>query len=194
LLLVSGCGKETNTAELERDVLTHVAKNNEDKTTLDEPDAGENPAIPQDEGSEFSGEVKVESPTLPVHPSHFTDRYRPTFSLFEEAIPNGNEAEADRIARECITLAETRDEQPNLVFTLHATLGKILFDAEMYGSAHWYFTEVAKHGGQYVLPLAVCTAKSGDVDGGFSLLLDEIDRDPSVRDLLLPGISSILMR
>jgi len=189
LLLVSGCGKETNTAEPERDVLTHVAKNNEDKTSLDESNTGEKPAILQDEVAEFSGEVKVESPTLPVPHSHFPDHYRPTFSLFEEAISNGNEAEADRIAQECITLAETRNEPLNLILTLHLVLGKGFLSVEMYDSAHRYLTEVAKQcRGIYVHPLAFCMALSGDADGGFTLLMDEINRNSSVMDVLLPAI------
>jgi tetratricopeptide (TPR) repeat protein len=34
----------------------------------------------------------------------------------------------------------------------------------------------------------LCIARSGDADAGFTLLLDEIDRDPLVRDVLLPAI------
>jgi tetratricopeptide (TPR) repeat protein len=113
-------------------------------------------------------------------------------SQVQEAISKGNEVEADRIAQECIKLAETQGEDSDLIHILHLKLGHMFLDAEMYGSAHRHLSEVANQGGRHVFPLALCKAKSGDVDGGFSLLLDEIDRDPSVRDEMLPGILALL--
>jgi len=135
-------------------------------------------------------EVKAELPPLPEPLPHFPQHYHQTFYRFQEAISMGNEAEADRSVQECITLAETRGEHLDWILHMRRVLGIMLMDAKMYDSAKRHLTEVAKQrgGGRYVHSLAFCTALSGDIDGGFSLLVDEIDRTPSDRDVLLPAI------
>ena len=133
-------------------------------------------------------DAKAESPPLPPTVAQLPEPYNQMGAQVWEAITNGNEAEADRIAQECIKLAETQSEHPNLLLFLRLELGKWFLDAEMYDSAHRHLSEVAKHGGKNVYPLALCKAKSGDVDGGFTILLDEIDRTPSAMPQLLPAI------
>ena len=133
-------------------------------------------------------DVKAESLPLPEPLSRLPQPYNRMGALVWEAIVQENEAEADRFAQACIKLAEIRNEHPNLILTLNSILGKFFLDAAMFDSASRYLSEVAKHGGTYVYPLALCKAKSGDVDGGFTLLLDEIDRMPSVMPKLLPAI------
>ena len=141
--------------------------------------------------AEVKSRVRFLSQTwLPAFPQPYG---RMCFQV-QEAISKGNVAEADRIAQECITLAETRDEHPDSVYTLHGTLGNMFLDASMFDSAHRHFSEFAKRGGRYVYQLARCKAKSGDIDGGLSLLLDEIDHDPSVRDDLLPFFVVLLQQ
>jgi hypothetical protein len=62
----------------------------------------------------------------------------------------------------------------------------------MFDSAIRHLSETAQRGGTLVYPLALCVARSGDVDGGFSLLLDEIDLMPSAMPVLLPAILVLL--
>jgi len=184
---VSGCGKETNTTELDREALTYVAKN-EDKTPIDESDTGEKPAILQDE-------KEVLLPWLREYVSQLPQPYFQMYFKVQEAISKGNVEEADRISQECITLAETRGEHPELIFTLHLVLGETLMEEKMYDSAKRHVIEVAKHGGQHVFLLALCVAKSGDVDSGLSILLDEIERLSSTpgMDDMLPFVPLVLV-
>jgi len=64
----------------------------------------------------------------------------------------------------------------------------------MFDSAKRHLSEVAKRGGRYVYWLALYVARYGDVDGGFSLLLDEIDRTPPpVGSELLQQIHAITL-
>jgi hypothetical protein len=71
---------------------------------------------------------------------------------------------------------------------MHLMLGKLFLDSGAFQSATRHLTETARRGGTYIYPLALCMARSGDVDGGFSLLLDEIDHMPSAMPILLPAV------
>jgi len=118
--------------------------------------------------------------------------YERMYSQVLKALEGADAIEADAIARQCITLAERKGEKPDLIFTLHLVLGKAFLDAPMYDSAIRHLSVTAERGGTYVYPLAVCVAKSGDIDGGFSLLIDEIDRVPSAMQTLLPAVLVLL--
>ena len=114
--------------------------------------------------------------------------YGQMYSQVQAAIADENPSRADEIAQECIKLAIVRNARPELIFTLNLTLGKVFLDSQMFESATRHLTETARRGGAYIYPLAVCLAKSGDVDAGFTLLLDEIDFVPSALPTLLPAV------
>jgi hypothetical protein len=118
--------------------------------------------------------------------------YDSLYSRVNEAILNEDAIGADTIARQCIRLAEIRGASPELIFTLHLVLGRVFLDASMFDSASRHLSETARSGGKFVYPFALCIAKSGDIDGGFSLLLDEIDRMPSAMPQLLPAVLVLL--
>ena len=118
--------------------------------------------------------------------------YGRMYSQVHEAIANEDAIEADAIARQSIRLAEIRGERPELIFTLHLTLGRAFLDAGMFDSAIRHLSETAQSGGRFVYPLALSVARSGDIDGGFSLLLDEIDLMPSAMPVLLPAVLVLL--
>jgi hypothetical protein len=109
------------------------------------------------------------------------------YSQVQEAIDGEDAIGADAIARQCIRLAEVRNEKAELIFTLNMVLGKMFLDSQLYPSAARHFSETAKRGGTYVYPLAVSMAKAGEVDDGFALLLNEIDLVPSAMVSLLPA-------
>ena len=132
------------------------------------------------------------TPPLPEYSSQIPQPYGQMCFHVQEAITNGDEAEADRLAQECITLAEAQDEHLDMICNLNAILGRMLLEAEMYDSARRYATELAKHGGSGVYLLARCMALSGDVDGGFMLILDEIDRSPLFTTILLQATGMLL--
>ena len=119
--------------------------------------------------------------------------YGRMYSQIQEAIAKEDAIEADTIARQATQLAEVRGEKPELILTLHLTLGQVFLNASMFESAYRHLSETGKRGGRYIYPLALCMAKSGDVDSGFTLLLDEIDRTPpSAMPLLLPAVLVLL--
>jgi hypothetical protein len=114
------------------------------------------------------------------------------YSQVLDALSNEDPARADAIARESVRLAEIRGERPELMYALHLTLGRAFLDYEMFPSAIRHLAETAKRGGTYVYPLAICLARSGDIDGGFSRLLNEIDHMPSFMPVLIPPILVML--
>jgi len=118
--------------------------------------------------------------------------YGRMYSQVQIAILTENATEADAIARQSIRLAEMRGESPGLILNLHLTLGNLFSDAGMFDSAIRHFSETARLGGIYVYLLAWNVARSGDIDGGFSLLLDEIDLVPAAIRVLLPLVSVLL--
>ena len=138
-----------------------------------------------EEAQEVLRTAVLKGVTLDSQLGQLPQPYNKMYSDVREAIENEDATGADTIARQCIRLAEIRGANPELVFTLHFTLGKVFLDAELYPSAFRHLSEVAERGGMYIYPLALCVAKSGDVDGGFSLVLDEIDRVPSAMPVLL---------
>jgi len=118
--------------------------------------------------------------------------YGRMYADIQEALEAEDATGADTIARECITLAERTNERPELVFTLNLLLGKAFLDHNIFQSAIRHLSATAQRGGTYLYPLALSVAKSGDVDAGFSLLLDEIDHTPSEMPLLLPAVLVML--
>lgn len=100
--------------------------------------------------------------------------------------------EADLIARQCLVLAEGRRESPDLLFSLNLEFGKMFLDANMTRSAMRHLRHVANRGGSYVYPLAVALAKDKQIDEGFNLILDEIERTPSSMGTLVPAILVLL--
>jgi len=109
-----------------------------------------------------------------------------------EAINQEDATGADVIAKQCLILAKRRGEKEALIFTLNMMFGKVFVEASMFDSAKRHLEEAAKRGGENVFPLALCEVKSGDVDGGFQRLLDEIDAVPSALSSLLPTILVLL--
>jgi tetratricopeptide (TPR) repeat protein len=119
--------------------------------------------------------------------------YGRMYADVQTAISNEDPSKADRIAQECVKLAEIRGAAPELIVTLNLVLGKVFLDSQMYDSAIRHFTVTAQRGGTFVYPLALCVAKSGDIDGGFTLLLDEIDLVPGAMTELLPTVLVLLV-
>ena len=116
------------------------------------------------------------------------------YSQIQTAIENEDAAGADAIARQCIRLAEMQGSNPELLAILHLMLGQVFLDADMFESALRHLSITAQRGGKHVFPLALCLARSGDIDGGFSLLLDEITLVPSSMPELLPTVLLLLTR
>jgi len=114
------------------------------------------------------------------------------YARVHEALLNEDAIGADMIARECILFAEARGASAGFINTLHMILGKAFLDADAFESATRHLSETARRGGRYVYPLALCLARSGDIDGGFTLLLDEIDRMPSLMSNLLPAVLMLM--
>ena len=129
---------------------------------------------------------------LETRAGQFPQPFGRMYSDVQEFIAKEDHAAADQTARECIRLAEARSEKHELVFTLHLALGKVFLDSHMTESAMRHLSETAKRGGTYVYPLAVCMAKAGNVDEGFTLLLNEIDLVPSAMTNLLPAVLVLL--
>lgn len=99
---------------------------------------------------------------------------------------------ADVVARQCIALAEARGESTQLIFDLNMALGKLFLDADMNKSAQRHLRAVARRGGTFVYPLAVALAKDDQVDAGFTVLLEEIDRMPASMGTLIPSLLILL--
>ncbi|MDR3182718.1 MAG: hypothetical protein LBT89_07345, partial [Planctomycetaceae bacterium] len=118
----------------------------------------------------------------------FPQPYARMYSQIQTSIANEDVQGADITAQQCIKLAEKRHEKPELLYALNLAIGKEFFDASLYASARRHLTVAAQRGGTSVYPLAVCIAKSGEVDQGFALLLDEINAMPSATPTLLPAI------
>ncbi|GHT11100.1 hypothetical protein FACS1894170_04220 [Planctomycetales bacterium] len=133
-------------------------------------------------------EAALRGIVLDAQTGQFPQPYARMFSQIQEKIADEDAQNADIIARQCIKLAEKRHEKPELVFSLNMAIGKAFFDASLFDSAKRHLSVAAQRGGPYVYPLAVCLAKSGDVDQGFSLLLDEINTTPSILPVMLPSV------
>jgi hypothetical protein len=122
----------------------------------------------------------------------FPQPYQRMYTQIQKAIFDEDPQNADTVAQQCIALAETRREKPELIYSLHLALGKLFYDGGILESAKRHLTVVAKRGSTNVYPLAVCLAKSQYVDDGFNLILDEINRMPSSMPQLLPSILILL--
>jgi hypothetical protein len=125
---------------------------------------------------------------LATRTGQFPQPFARMFSQVQEEIANEDATEADRIARQMIELAEMRGDRAELIFALNLVLGNVFLDAEMFHSAIRHLSVTAKSGGNFIYPLALAVARAGDIDGGFTLLLDEIDLVPSLMPTLLPTI------
>ena len=130
--------------------------------------------------------------TLHAPTGQFPPPYGRMYADLNVALQHEDATEADRIARSIIQLAEMRVEREQLIFALHLTIGRVFLDAGMFDSAIRHLSVTAQSGGTHIYPLAVAVARSGDIDGGFTLLLDEIDLVPSLMQSLLPAILVLL--
>jgi len=125
-------------------------------------------------------------------PGQFPRPYQQLYAQAHAAILNQDQQQADLAGKECIATAQRRRENTELIYALNLGFGKLYLDNNMTDSAKRHLTEVAKLGGSFVYPLAVCLAKDKQVDKGFSLILDEIDRTPSALQVLLPSLLVLL--
>jgi tetratricopeptide (TPR) repeat protein len=133
-------------------------------------------------------EAALRGIVLDAQTGQFPQPYSRMYSQIQEKIADEDAQNADIIARQCLKLAEKRNEKQELIFALNMAIGKAFFDASLFDSAKRHLTVAAQRGGPYVYPLAVCEAKSGEIDKGFSLLLDEINTTPSILPVLLPSV------
>ena len=129
---------------------------------------------------------------LETAPGQFPQPYQRLYTQVYSAIVNQDPQQADLVARQCLVLAQNRRVDTELIYSLNLGFGKLFLDNDMIESAKRHLVEVAKRGSSYVYPLAVCLAKDRQVDAGFTLILDEIDRTPSSVQVLLPSILVLL--
>jgi hypothetical protein len=144
------------------------------------------------EAQEVSRTATLRGVMLNTQTGQLPQPFARMYSQIQEAIEKEDLRTADEIAQQCMKLASIKSVKSELIFVLNLTLGKVFLDASMFDSARRHLTEAAQRGGKDVYPLAICVAKSGDVDGGFSLLLDEIDLMPSAMQTLLPAVLVLL--
>ncbi len=129
---------------------------------------------------------------LDTAPGQFPQPYQRLYTQVHSAIVNQDPQQADLVAKQCMVLAQNRRENPELIYSLNLGFGKLFMDNDMLDSAKRHLSEVAKRGGSYVYPLAVCYAKDRQVDKGFAMLLDELDKMPSALPTLLPSVLVLL--
>ncbi len=129
---------------------------------------------------------------LDARAGQFPQPYQRMYTQVHKAIQEEDPENADVLARQCLVLAQSRRESPDLIFALNLALGNLFFQADLHDSAERHLTEVAKRGGTFVYPLAVCFARNKKVDEGYALLLDEINRTPSSMGTLIPSVLTLL--
>lgn len=136
-------------------------------------------------------DAAVRGVALEASAGQFPQPYQRMFGQVHEYLQD-DPSNSDVIARQCIALAEARGETAQLVFELNMAFGKLFLDADMNKSAQRHLRAVARRGGTFVYPLAVALAKDDQVDAGFTILLDEIDRMPASMGTLVPSILILL--
>ena len=141
-----------------------------------------------DEVRKLQQDAIVRGVRLETAPGQFPQPYQRLYNQAYSAILNQDPQQADLVGKQCLTLAQNRRENVELIYTLNLGFGKLFLDNDMLDSAKRHLSDVAKRGGSYVYPLAVCLAKDRKVDEGFTLILEEIDRTPSSLPVLLPSI------
>ncbi|MDR2345598.1 MAG: hypothetical protein LBE18_05995 [Planctomycetaceae bacterium] len=122
----------------------------------------------------------------------FPQPYQRMYNLVADQIDKKEIKEADKTAQRCVALAETRGESKEFIASLHRKLGKLFLDNDIFDSAIRHLRTIAAMGGIDVYPLAVTMAKADRVDEAFSLILDEIDRFPSMTPALLASTLVLL--
>ena len=137
-------------------------------------------------------EALVRGIRLHTAPGQFPRPYQQFYTQAYAAILKQEQQHADLAGRECLDLARGQREKPELINALNLGFGKLFLDNNMTDSARRHLAEIAKLGGSYVYPLAVCLAKGGQIDEGFSLILDEINRTPASLQVLLPSVLVLL--
>ena len=141
-----------------------------------------------DDVRQLQQDAIVRGVRLETAPGQFPQPYQRLYNQAYSAILNQDPQQADLVAKQCLTLAQNRRENVELIYSLNLGFGKLFLDNDMIESSKRHLIDVAKRGGSYVYPLAVCLAKDRKVDEGFTVILDEIERTPSSRVVLLPSI------
>jgi len=145
-----------------------------------------------DDAKEVIREAALKGVMLEARTNQLPQPYGRMYTQVQEALANEDATYADTIAKQCMVLAERRGEREELKSTLNLQFGKVFLDSLMFESAERHLSETARRGGTFVYPLAICVAKSGKVDEGFNMLLDEIDLVPAALPSLLPAVLVLL--
>ncbi|MDR1291495.1 MAG: hypothetical protein LBK06_09870 [Planctomycetaceae bacterium] len=122
----------------------------------------------------------------------FPQPYQRMYNLVADQINKKEFKEADKSAQRCVALAEKRGESKEFIASLHRKLGKLFLDNDIFDSAIRHLKIIAAAGGIDIYPLAVTMAKADRVDEAFTLILDEIDRFPSMTSALLASTLVLL--
>ncbi|MDR1479462.1 MAG: hypothetical protein LBJ00_11040 [Planctomycetaceae bacterium] len=122
----------------------------------------------------------------------FPQPYQRMYNLVADQINKKEIKEADKSAQRCVALAEKRGESKDFIASLHRKLGKLFLDNDIFDSAIRHLKTIAESGGINIYPLAVTMAKADRVDEAFTLILDEIDRFPSMTPALLASTLVLL--
>ncbi|MGL4595052.1 MAG: tetratricopeptide repeat protein [Thermoguttaceae bacterium] len=141
-----------------------------------------------EESLQLQREARVRGIALETGPGIFPQPYQRMYSQVHQFIQDEALEDADTTALQCIALAAARRERPRLVFDLNLEFGKLFLDANFLESARRHLEAVAKRGGTYVYPLAVCLVKNQQIDDGFNLILDEMEQMPSSVGTLVPSM------
>ncbi|MDR2171915.1 MAG: hypothetical protein LBP59_17360 [Planctomycetaceae bacterium] len=144
-----------------------------------------------DEARSFRVTARLQNIVLDIE-GIFPQPYQRMYNLVADQIDKKEIKDADKTAQRCITLAESRGESKDFIASLHRKLGKLFLDNDIFDSAIRHLRTVAASGGIDVYPLAVTLAKADRVDEAFTLLLDEIDRFPSMTPALLTSTLMLL--
>ncbi len=145
-----------------------------------------------DKARKLQQDAVVRGVRLEAASGQFPQPYQKLFDQVHAAVLSQDQPQADLVAKQCLMLAQNRRENPELIYSLNFQFGKLFVDNNMLPSAKRHLGDIAKRGGTYVYPLAVCYAKDKKVDEGFTLILDEIDRMPSSMSTLLPSMLILL--
>ncbi len=137
-------------------------------------------------------EAFIRDISIGTTPGQFPQPYQGMVSKVQQDILDEKFDDADTAARQCVMLATSQRENPEMIFSLNLNLGSIFMQADLFDSAIWHLEPVAKRGGTFVYPLAACLAKAKRVDEGVTLILDEIDRMPSSAGLLVPSLMILI--
>lgn len=129
---------------------------------------------------------------LDVIPGQFPPTYERMYVQVVKALDNSDFTDADTVAKQCVQLAKKNNEPSELIRAINVRLGKLFLDNNLLEGAERHLREVAVHGGSFVYPLAVCLTKKGEVDAGFTMIIDEMYQTPSSFSVLLPSLLVLL--